>query len=84
MLQTRTVDAAIGPRPAHLNEAFASTDFLNFQVVAVAAPDHPMTRFSPTLAELREQTWLLGPSAAYGTVPLASTTTTKPNIQSFR
>jgi DNA-binding transcriptional LysR family regulator len=67
LLLTRTVDAAIGPRPSHLDASISSTEFLNFQVVAVAAPDHPMTRMSPSLAELREQTWLLGPSAAYGT-----------------
>jgi DNA-binding transcriptional LysR family regulator len=67
LLLTRTVDAAIGPRPASLDAAITCTDFLNFQVVAVASPDHPMTRLAPTLAEMREQTWLLGPSAAYGT-----------------
>lgn len=67
LLLTRTVDAAIGPRPATLDPAITSTEFLNFHVVAVAAPDHPMTRLTPTVAELREQTWLLGPAAAYGT-----------------
>ena len=67
LLQTRSVDAAIGPRPAHLDAGIAGTDFLNFQVVAVAAPDHPMTKVAPSLAELRDQTWLLGPSAAYPT-----------------
>jgi DNA-binding transcriptional LysR family regulator len=67
LLLTRTVDAAIGPRPANLDPAITSTEFLNFHVVAVAAPDHPMTRLSPTVSELREQTWLLGPAAAYGT-----------------
>jgi DNA-binding transcriptional LysR family regulator len=71
LLLSRTVDAAIGPRPANVDPAFSATDFLNFQVVAVAAPDHPMTRVSPTLSELREQTWLLGPSAAYGTGVIA-------------
>jgi DNA-binding transcriptional LysR family regulator len=67
LLLTRTVDAAIGPSPTHVDPGIVGTEFLNFQVVAVAAPDHPMTRFVPSLAELREQTWLLGPSAAYGT-----------------
>jgi len=67
LLLTRTVDAAIGPRPATVDPAIVSTDFLNVQVVAVTAPDHPMVRVTPTVAELREQTWLLGPSAAYGT-----------------
>jgi DNA-binding transcriptional LysR family regulator len=67
LLFTRTVDAAIGPRPTNLDPGIAGTDFLNFQVVAVAAPDHPATRATPSLTELREQTWLLGPSAASGT-----------------
>jgi DNA-binding transcriptional LysR family regulator len=67
LLLTRTVDAAIGPRPANLDPSIVVTDFLNFQVVAVAAPDHPTTRVTPSLTELRDQMWLLGPSAAYGT-----------------
>ena len=55
---------AIGPRPAELNPSIASTHFLNYQVVAVAGPDHPITRFQPSATTLREQTWLLGPSVA--------------------
>ena len=37
----------------------------------VAAPDHPLAGTTPRLAQLREQTWLLGPSAAdrAGVVP---------------
>jgi len=30
----------------------------------VAGPDHPITRLHPAVSALREQTWLLGPSAA--------------------
>jgi DNA-binding transcriptional LysR family regulator len=67
LLLTRAVDAAIGPRPANLDASVVSTHFLNYQVVAVAAPDHPMTRLQPGVNALREQTWLLGPSAAYDT-----------------
>src|SRR5262249_36007715 len=67
LLFTRAVDAAIGPRPADLDASIASTQFLNFQVIAVAAPDHAMTRIQPGVGALREQTWLLGPSAAYQT-----------------
>jgi DNA-binding transcriptional LysR family regulator len=48
------------------------TEFLNFQVVAVASPEHPMTRPNPSLAEVRDQTWLLGPSATYATGVVAS------------
>jgi DNA-binding transcriptional LysR family regulator len=71
LLLTRSVDAAIGPRPASLGVSIASTHFLNYQVVVVAAPDHPVVRLHPGVSVLREQTWLLGPSAAYnsGVVP---------------
>jgi DNA-binding transcriptional LysR family regulator len=67
LLRTRSVDAAIGPRPAILGDSIVCTHFLNYQVVAVAAADHPMAKRQPAVSALREQTWLLGPSAAYGT-----------------
>jgi DNA-binding transcriptional LysR family regulator len=67
LLLTRTVDAAIGPRPAILDGSITGTHFLNYHVVAVAAPDHPMARHQPGVGALRDQTWLLGPSAAYDT-----------------
>ncbi len=63
LLLARTVDVAIGPQPASLDPSIASTHFLNYQVVAVAGPDHPLARVQPSSHELREQTWLLGPSA---------------------
>lgn len=63
LLTTRAVDIAIGPRPDRLPEAIAERRFLNFQVEVVAAPGHPILRTTPRLAQLREQTWLLGPSA---------------------
>jgi LysR family transcriptional regulator, low CO2-responsive transcriptional regulator len=71
LLLTRTVDAAIGPRPNNLDPSIANTHFLNYQVIAVAAPDHPMTKVQAGVGALREQTWLLGPSAAYdsGLIP---------------
>lgn len=64
LLLTRTVDVAIGPLPVGLDPAIASTHFLNYQVVGVAGPEHPITKFQPGVSALREQTWLLGPSAA--------------------
>lgn len=71
LLLTRAVDVAIGPAPAVLDPSIANTHFLNYQVVAVASPDHPLTRITPSANELREQIWLLGPSAASdsGVVP---------------
>ena len=64
LLVSRAVDVAIGPRPPDVDDSIASTHFLNYQVIAVASPDHPMTKINPSIGELREQTWLLGPSAA--------------------
>ncbi|MGW3109755.1 LysR family transcriptional regulator [Streptomyces sp. NPDC001100] len=64
LLLNRSVDVAIGPRPATLDDAMICTHFLNYQVVAVVGPDHPLaTAGSAGAAELRGQTWLLGPSA---------------------
>jgi DNA-binding transcriptional LysR family regulator len=67
LLLTRSVDAAIGPVPAAIGPSIGSTHFLNYQVVAVASPDHPMAVRPPSLGALRDQTWLLGPSAALNT-----------------
>lgn len=64
LLMTRTVDATIGPRIARPENALASTQFLNYQVVAVASPGHPVVQAPPSPSTLRQQTWLLGPSAA--------------------
>ena len=62
---TRTVDATIGPRIAGRENPVSSKLFLNYQVVAVASPDHPLVRSaSRACGMLRQQTWLLGPSAA--------------------
>ncbi|MFI6542025.1 LysR family transcriptional regulator [Streptomyces prunicolor] len=64
LLLTRAVDVAIGPRPATLDDATTCTHFLNYQVIAVVGPDHPLaTTATAGAAELRGQTWLLGPSA---------------------
>lgn len=68
LLQTRAVDAAVGPRPAALDDVITCTHFLNYQVIAVVGPAHPLASGGAVGAgELREQTWLLGPSAI-GTV----------------
>ena len=64
LLLTRTVDVAIGPRPAVVEQQMLCTPFLNYELALVAHPEHPLTRMRPGPGELREQTWLLGPSAA--------------------
>ncbi len=64
LLATRAVDVAIGPRLDPLPDGVVERPFLNYQVEIVAAPEHPVLRVPPRAAQLREQVWLLGPSAA--------------------
>lgn len=71
LLHSRSADVAIGPKPPIADSALTTTQFLNYQIIAVAHPDHPMARAQPTAGSLRDQTWLLGPTAAstMGVVP---------------
>jgi DNA-binding transcriptional LysR family regulator len=64
LLLSRSVDVAIGPQPADVDDAVAMTPILNYTVVAVASPDDEMTKVAPSIGELQEQIWLLGPSVA--------------------
>jgi DNA-binding transcriptional LysR family regulator len=77
LLLTRAIDIAIGPLPALASEdAVLTRAMMNYRLVLVAAPDHPLAGPRPSLVpsprqplsasagQLREQTWLLGPSAA--------------------
>jgi DNA-binding transcriptional LysR family regulator len=86
LLMTRAIDIAIGPLPAVASEdSLAARPMMNYRIVLVAAPDHPLSSPSrpslvpsprqplsssarppvaPSPGRLREQTWLLGPSAA--------------------
>jgi LysR family transcriptional regulator, low CO2-responsive transcriptional regulator len=70
LLAARTVDIAIGTAVVPTGD-LVHKPFLNFEVLAVAGPDHPLAGRSVTAATAREQTWLLGPSAAddEGVVP---------------
>jgi DNA-binding transcriptional LysR family regulator len=71
LLSARTVDLAIGPAPRDLPQGLLHKPFLNYEVLAVAGPQHPMAGRTINTAQAREQTWLLGPSAAgeKGVVP---------------
>lgn len=64
LLASRTVDVAIGPRPSRLPDTIGRVPFLNYQIVVVAGPSHPLAKVHARPAQLREQMWLLGPSAA--------------------
>lgn len=70
ILAARTVDVAIGPLPNHLPEGLHHRPFLNYEVLAVAGPEHPFAGRTVGAAEARSQVWMLGPSAAAdGVVP---------------
>ena len=71
LLLTRTADIAIGPAPPVPDDAVISKPIMNLQIVLVVGPGHPLAGTSPTPHQLRDQTWLLGPSAAadLGAVP---------------
>ncbi|MEO9221193.1 MAG: LysR family transcriptional regulator [Mycobacteriaceae bacterium] len=79
LLLTRAVDVAIGPTPPDLDASIAAKPFLNYQLTVVAGPEHPLTTIHPSLEQLREQTWLLGPSAAVE-VGLVSATLRRLNV----
>ena len=64
LLSTRAVDVAIGPKPGQLPDTLVRKSFLNYQIVVVAGPRHPLARVQTRPTQLRDQTWLLGPSAA--------------------
>ena len=70
LISSRAVDIALGQafqsgradREATGN-AIVVRPFLNYQILTVAAPGSPLTTHPPTPALLREQLWMLGPSA---------------------
>lgn len=61
LLTERVVDIALGPVPSTYPEPYRRVPFLDYRIVVVAAGNHPVPSASPD--RLREQTWLLGPSA---------------------
>lgn len=66
LLHARTVDLAVGPAPARdaAPPDLLATPFLNYEIVCVTAPGHPLADRAPGTRELWEQRWLLGPAAA--------------------
>jgi DNA-binding transcriptional LysR family regulator len=71
LLLARTIDVALGPAPDDVPDTLVLKPFLNYEVLTVAGPGHPLVGRTVSPAEAREQTWLLGPSAAgeEGVVP---------------
>lgn len=64
LLADRTVDIAIGPSRRDLPAGLKAKPFLNYEIIAVVAPDHPLAGRTVTAAALRHREWCLGPSAA--------------------
>lgn len=64
LLSSHTADVAVGPAQAAAPEGIVAETFLNYEVLVVAGPEHPLvgTRVRP--ADLARQDWMLGPSAA--------------------
>ncbi|GAA4951221.1 substrate-binding domain-containing protein [Actinoplanes utahensis] len=67
----RSVDITIGPAPADPDPGVTCRPVMYYKIVTVAGPDHPLAGTQPSPRRLREQTWLLGPSAAadHGAIP---------------
>lgn len=57
LLAARTVDIAIGPAPTRLPDGLLQRPFLNYEVVTVARPGHPLAGQQVSAAVAREQTW---------------------------
>jgi DNA-binding transcriptional LysR family regulator len=63
LIVSRAVDITLGPLEDVSESSIAVRPFLKYQIITVAAPDSPLAINVPTPALLREQHWMLGPSA---------------------
>jgi DNA-binding transcriptional LysR family regulator len=63
LIESRAVDVALGPAAAEAHAAITVRPFLKYQIITVAAADSPLTTGTPSPSLLREQNWMLGPSA---------------------
>ncbi len=68
LIESRAVDIALGPAAA----ASTVRPFLKYQIITVASPGSPLLAGTPTPALLREQQWMLGPSAGGADGEIAS------------
>ncbi|WP_326548105.1 LysR family transcriptional regulator [Mycolicibacterium sp. ND9-15] len=62
LIVSRAVDITLGPL-GDASEPIDVRPFLKYQIITVTAPDSPLATGTPTPALLREQQWMLGPSA---------------------
>ncbi|HEU4362392.1 MAG TPA: LysR family transcriptional regulator [Mycobacterium sp.] len=66
LIATRAVDIAIGPTSESSTgsgDSISVLPFLKYQIIAVTAPGSTLPQTGLTLPLLREQDWMLGPSA---------------------
>ncbi|GFG73543.1 LysR family transcriptional regulator [Mycobacterium botniense] len=65
LISSRAVDIAIGPaaESATGSDGIVVRPFLRYQIIAVTSPHSPLARGVPSPELLREQEWMLGPSA---------------------
>ena len=63
LIESRAVDIALGPSAGEAGTAITVRPFLKYQIITVASAGSPLAAGTPTPALLREQHWMLGPSA---------------------
>jgi len=63
LILSRTVDIALGPQVDGDAGALVMRPFLRYQILTVTTPGSPMLHPGATVAQLREQPWILGPAA---------------------
>lgn len=63
LIESRAVDLALGPALPDAGTEIVVRPFLKYQIITVAAPASPLATSTPTPALLRDQQWMLGPSA---------------------
>ncbi len=67
LLLNRSVDVALGPAAGELDPSLVVTPFLKYELVVVVAAEHPLAHGRPSLDMVRDQIWLLGPTAVANT-----------------
>lgn len=64
LLAARAVDVALAPTTGDAPPTLVQKTFLAFDVVVVAAPEHPVASGTVSVGELADQVWHLGPGVA--------------------
>ncbi|GAY14285.1 LysR family transcriptional regulator [Mycobacterium sp. shizuoka-1] len=72
LIESRAVDIALGPCVGQTGTAITVRPFLKYQIITVASAGSPLATGTPTPALLREQHWMLGPSAGGADGEIAS------------